>query len=60
MKKLLIIGSTLFAFSAVSLFANDTKLVHNVNGQATITDTVPKKDSTKKKDTAVLILHVVK
>lgn len=60
MKKLLIIGSTLFAFSAVSLFANDSRAVYNGNGQATISDTVPKKDTTKKKDTAVLQLRAVK
>ena len=60
MKKLLIIGSVLFAFSAVSLFANDTKAVHNVNGQATIADTVPKKDTTRKKDTVFLQLRAVK
>jgi hypothetical protein len=60
MKKLLIIGSTLFAFSAVSLFANNTNAVYNGNGQATITDTVPKKDSTKKKDTVLIQLRAPK
>jgi hypothetical protein len=60
MKKLLIIGSTLFAFSAVSLFANNTNAVYNGNGQATIMDTVPKKDSTKKKDTVLIQLRAPK
>lgn len=60
MKKLLIIGSVLLAFSAVSLYANDTATVYNVNEQATIADTVPKKDTTTKKDTATLQLRAVK
>jgi uncharacterized protein YneR len=54
MKKLLIISSALIAFSAVNLFANDNS---NSNGQAqaisgynqATSDTVPKKDTTKKK-----------
>ena len=60
MKKLLIIGSTLFAFSAVNLFANDSNAVYNGNGQATISDTVPKKDTAKKKDTTVIKLRALK
>lgn len=59
MKKLLITGSVLFAFSAASLLANNIQPVHNVNGQAIMTDTVPKKDTTKKKDSAALQLRAV-
>jgi hypothetical protein len=58
MKKLLIISSALIAFSAVNLFANDNS---NSNGQAQAIfgynqaslDTVPKKDTTKKKTDSI-------
>lgn len=58
MKKLLIVSSALIAFSAVNLFANDSS---NSNGQAQAIsginqaslDTVPKKDTTKKKTDSI-------
>ncbi|MEO5685416.1 MAG: hypothetical protein ABIQ88_22405 [Chitinophagaceae bacterium] len=59
MKKLLVISSVLIAFSAASLFANESNAVNNVKGQAISTasmDTVPKKDTTKK-DTTFLQLQ---
>ncbi|MFT3934640.1 MAG: hypothetical protein QM726_13535 [Chitinophagaceae bacterium] len=54
MKKLIVISSALIAFSAVNLFANDNN-VNNGKAQAISAsqyslDTVPKKDTTKKKD----------
>ena len=47
MKKLLIIGSTLVAFSAVNLFANNNSNAHTLSSY-NVSDTVPKKDTTKK------------
>ncbi|MEO6316166.1 MAG: hypothetical protein ABIU63_09470 [Chitinophagaceae bacterium] len=47
MKKLFIIGSALIAFSAVNLFANNTD-AYAISSTNNTTDTVPKKDSTKK------------
>lgn len=66
MKKLLVIGSVFTAFSAVSLFANDSVTATNghqqaiIQNQANVLDTVPKKDkdTTKRKtDTTVVKLQ---
>jgi len=66
MKKLLVIGSVFTAFSAVSLFANDSVTYTNghqqaiIKNQANVLDTVPKKDhdTTKRKtDTTVVKLQ---
>lgn len=66
MKKLLVIGSVLTAFSAVGLFANDSVTTTNghqqaiITNQANVLDTVPKKDhdTTKRKsDTTVVKLQ---
>ncbi|HTE12416.1 MAG TPA: hypothetical protein VK645_15635 [Chitinophagaceae bacterium] len=50
MKKLLIIGSTIVAFSAVNLFANSNSNAHTLSSY-NVSDTVPKKDTTKKDTT---------
>ena len=47
MKKLLIIGSTLIAFSAVNLLVNNNSNAHALLS-SNVSDTVPKKDTTKK------------
>jgi len=47
MKKLLIIGSALVAFSAVNLFASNSN-AYTKTADVAVTDTVPKKDSTRK------------
>ncbi len=47
MKKLIIISSALIAFSAVNLFANNSNAYTN-SPDVAVTDTVPKKDTTKK------------
>jgi hypothetical protein len=56
MKKLLIIGSTLIAFSAVNLLANSNSNAHTLSSY-NVSDTVPKKDTTKKKDSTFAQLN---
>ena len=58
MKKLIIIGSTLIAFSAVNLLANNSNAYTNSASDVAVTDTVPKKDTTKKKDTTFALAQL--
>jgi len=57
MKKLLIIGSALVAFSAVNLMANNSD-GYSKTSDVAVTDTVPKKDSTKKKDSSYALAQL--
>ena len=56
MKKLLIIGSAIVAFSAVNLLASNNSNAHTLSSY-TVSDTVPKKDTTKKRDTTFAQLN---
>jgi len=51
MKKLIIISSALIAFSAVNLLANNSNVY--TSSDVAVTDTVPKKDTTKKDSSLV-------
>ena len=62
MKRLLVIGGALLALSTMDLFAGNNKSMGNgdaqlVSGNNTLnSDTIPKKDTTKRRDSLVLNL----
>ncbi len=55
MKKLFVLGGVVIAFSAVTAFANGNNNSYGqaISGKQNVEDTVPKKDTTKKKKDSI-------